>query len=176
MSTKADAIPAAVDSPETRRYNRLRRWLGMADFVFGLALLVALLATGWTRMLRDLAMHAAFENYTLAVFVYVFLLLLLAKILGLGLDYYGFRLEHRFQLSNQRFKAWAWDETKGFLVGMVLAGVVAELLYFILRQFPVHWWLLAWAAFLGLVVLLAQLAPVLLFPIFYKFEPLKTKS
>ena len=92
--------------------------------------------------------------------------------LGLGLDYYSFRLEHRYHLSNLRLRAWLWDQAKEFLVGAVLAGIVAELLYFIIRQAPQHWWLMAWAAFLGLFVLLAQLAPVVLFPIFYKFAPL----
>ena len=29
-------IPAQADSPEARRYNRIRRWLGIADFVVGL--------------------------------------------------------------------------------------------------------------------------------------------
>ena len=176
MSSAPAAITTPVDSPETRRYNRIRRWLGIADFLLGLALLVVLLATEWTRLLRDLSYRAAFQNYALAVFVYVFTLLLVAKLLGLGLDYYGFRLEHRFQLSNQRLRGWVWDETKGFLVGVVLAGIVAELLYFMIREFPQHWWLLTWAAFLGLFVLLAQLAPVVLFPIFYKFEPLQNEE
>jgi STE24 endopeptidase len=100
------------------------------------------------------------------------LLLGISKLLGLGLDYYGFRLERRFQLSNQRFSAWLWDQGKGFLVSLVLGTIVIQLLYFTIRQWPQNWWLLAWAFFMGLFVLLAQLAPVVLFPIFYKFEPL----
>ena len=59
---------------------------------------------------------------------------------------------------------------------MVLAAIVAELLYFIMRQAPQHWWLIAWAVFLGLFVLMAQLAPLILFPIFYKFEPLQNEE
>ena len=54
----------------------------------------------------------------------------------------------------------------------MLASIVVEILYFIIREFPQNWWVIAWAAFLGLFVLMAQLAPVVLFPIFYKFEPL----
>jgi len=169
--------PAAIavtpqDSPEARRYNRIRRWLGIMDFVLGAALLVVLLATGWTGLLRDFAYRAAFQNYELAVAFYVISLLLIAKVLGFGLDFYGFRLEHRFHLSNLKLRSWLWDQAKEFLVGAVLAGIVAELLYFIIREYPQHWWLLAWGVFLGLFVLLAQVAPVVLFPIFYKFEPL----
>src|SRR5580692_12320232 len=172
MSTAVATIPSPTDSPETLRYNRIRRWLGVADFVLGLLLLVLLLASGWNGTLRDFAFHGAFEHYTLAVFLYVLMLMLIGKLLGLGLDYYGFRVEHRYNLSNLRLRPWIWDETKGFLVGVALASIVVELLYFIIREFPQNWWLIAWAAFLGLFVLMAQLAPVVLFPIFYKFEPL----
>jgi STE24 endopeptidase len=104
------------------------------------------------------------------------LLLLIGKVLGAGLDYYGFRLERQFQLSNQRLRSWIWDEVKGFLVGLVLGSIVVEVLYLTIRQWPQHWWLLAWALFMGLFVVLAQLAPVLLFPIFYKFEPLEDED
>jgi STE24 endopeptidase len=167
---------APPDSPEVRRYNRIRRWLGIAEFLLGLALLVVLLITGWTDWLRDLAYRGAFQSYALAVFFYVLMLVLLSKVVGLGLDYYGFRLEHRYQLSNQKLRDWIWDEVKGLLVTAVLAALLVELLYFIIRQFPQHWWVLAWAGFLGIAVLLAQLAPVLLFPIFYKFEPLQDED
>jgi STE24 endopeptidase len=176
MSSPASILSPPADSPEARHYNRVRRWLSIADFVLGLLFLLVLLFTGWNGTLRDLAYRASFQTYTLAVFLYVLMLMLIGKVLGLGLDYYGFRLEHRFNLSNQRLRAWAWDETKGFLVGAVLGTIVVELLYFIIRQAPQYWWLIAWAAFLGLFVLLAQLAPVVLFPIFYKFEPLQNEE
>src|ERR1700734_1473775 len=172
----AENATSTSDSPEARRYNRIRRWLGIADFVVGAAFMVVLLVTGWTGWLRDLALRRGFQNYTLAVFIYLFFLLLISKALGFGLDYYGFRLERKFQLSTQKLRSWIWDEAKGFLVGLVLAGIVVELLYFMIRQFPQHWWLITWALFMGLFILLAQLAPVLLFPIFYKFEPLDNED
>jgi STE24 endopeptidase len=168
---------APPDSPQVRRYNRIRRWLGIAEFVLGLAFLLVLLMAGWTNWLRDAAyVGGSVQSYSLALFLYVVMLLGISKILSLGLDYYGFHLEHRFQLSNQKLRAWFWDEVKAFLVTVVLASVLIELLYFIIRQSPQQWWVLAWAGFLGVVVLLAQLAPVALFPIFYKFEPLEDEE
>ena len=176
MASVAAIASSPADSPQARRYNRIRRWIGIADFIFNLVLMVALLVTGWSGALRDIAYKATFQHYSLAVFLYVLMLMVLAKFLGLGIDYYSFRLEHRYQLSNLRLRAWIWDEAKGFLVGVILAGIVVELLYFIMRQVPQHWWLIAWAGFLGLFVLLAQLAPVVLFPIFYKFAPLENEE
>jgi STE24 endopeptidase len=176
MRFAADTSTVAADTPEARRYNRLHRWLEVSDFVLGLAFLLALLLTGWNGVLRDWAYRAAFQNYTLSVFFYVFLLMLAGKLLGIGLDYYGLRLERRFQLSNQKTRSWLWDEVKGFLVGLVLASVVAELLYFTIRQSPQHWWLIAWGMFMALFIVMAQLAPLILFPIFYKFEPLENED
>ena len=162
------------DTAEARRYNRIRRWLGIGEFAISLALLAVLVITGWTFKLQNLAyMGGLLQSYSLALFVYVIMLLVIGKVLGLGMDYYSFRLEHRYQLSNQKFRGWAWDEVKGFLVSAILAAILVELLYFVIRQFSQHWWLVAWVGFLGVVVLLAQLAPVVLFPIFYKFEPLQ---
>lgn len=176
MDSTLVAPGTPADTPEARRYNRIKRWLGIADFLLGLILLTVLLATGWNGTLRDVAYRTSSQTYGLAVFLYVVMLMIIGKLLGLGLDYYGFRLEHRFNLSNQKLRAWLWDETKGFLVGLLLASIVVELLYFIIRAAPQYWWLIAWAAFLGLFVLLAQLAPVILFPIFYKFEPLQDET
>jgi len=165
------------DTAEARRYNRIRRWLGIGEFAISLALLVVLVITGWTFKLQNLAyMGGLLQSYSLALFFYVIMLLVIGKVLGLGMDYYSFRLEHRYQLSNQKFRGWAWDEVKGFLVSAILAAILAELLYFVIRQFSQHWWLVAWVGFLGVVVLLAQLAPVVLFPIFYKFEPLQDEE
>jgi len=173
MTTASETVH--TDSAESRRYNRIKRWLGVSDFALGLALLVVLLATGWTNTLRDWA-YPASQNYSFAVFRYVLMLVLISKVIGLPLDYYGFRVEHRYQLSNQRLRSWLWDEFKSLLIGLVLATVVVELIYFLLRRVPENWWLIAWAAFMGLFVLLAQLAPVVLFPIFYKFEPLENEE
>src|SRR5438034_11206893 len=128
MTSVATPSTIPTDSPEARRYNRIKRWLGIADFVHGLILLLALLVTGWSGTLRDLAYSGGFQNYTLAVFLYVLMLMGIGKLLGLGLDYYGFRLEYRFQLSNPKLRACIWDEFKGFRVGWTLASMATALL------------------------------------------------
>jgi STE24 endopeptidase len=164
------------DSPQARQYSRIRRWVSVSDTALGVVFLVVLLAAGFSRDLRDLSFQFAREHYVLALFFYVLLLTLISKALSLPLDVYSFRLEHRFQLSNQSTKAWIIDEVKGWFVGLVIAGMLTELVYWIIRSSLQHWWLIAWAAFTALFVVFAQLAPVVLFPIFYKFVPLNDQE
>src|ERR1039458_561173 len=134
MIDAQETTPVLADSPESRRYNRIKRWLGVADFAIGLGVLIVLLATGWTGALRDLAERGDSQNYSFAVFLYVVMLLLISKVLGTPLEYYGFRIEHRYNLSNQRPRSWLWDECKSFLIWVCVATIVVELLYMLMRQ------------------------------------------
>jgi STE24 endopeptidase len=173
------SLPSAnpqPDTPEARRYNHIKRWLGMADLVLGIGFLVLLLTTGWTRRLRDLSFHSARDLYPLALFFYILLLSVISKLLTLVLDVTSFRLEHRFHLSNQKLGSWIVDEVKGWVVGLVIGTILAEIVYGLMRTSPEHWWIFAWLIFIGLYVFFAQVAPVVLFPIFYKFIPLQNEE
>ncbi len=170
------SIPRPADSPEVRRYNRIQRWLSLTDAVIGFALLVVLLVTGWTGKLRDWSYLGAHQYYFLAVFLYVLMFSVIAKVLSAPFDYVGFRLEHQYHLSNQKLRGWLWDECKGWLVGLVLGAIMVEIVYAIIRIAPQRWWIIAWAVFVGLFLLMAQLAPVVLMPIFYKFQPLENDA
>ena len=181
MSTAANPQTSPLaqpsqDTQEARQYSRIRRWLSVSDTALGIGFIVVLLATGWTRDLRDVSLRVAHQHYALALFVYALLLTLLAKAISLPLDTYSFRLEHRFHLSNQNTASWIGDEVKGWAVGLVLFALLSQLVYGIIRSSPARWWLIGWAAFTALFVVFAQLAPVVLFPIFYKFVPLDNQE
>jgi STE24 endopeptidase len=161
------------DTSEARAYNRTRRWLEIGDLAISFGFLIALLATGWTKTLSGLATRLGGDHYALDLFLYVMFLSLISKALGFGLDFYGFRLEHRFNLSNQRLTSWLKDEIKGWVLGLVMATFLSEIVYAIIRISPLYWWMIAWFIFMCLFVFFAQIAPVVLFPLFYKFIPLQ---
>jgi STE24 endopeptidase len=75
-------------------------------------------------------------------------------------------------LSNQDIRSWLIDQVKAFLLGVVLGVIILEVMYALLRLAPDTWWLWLSVILLGFNVLLANLAPILLLPIFYKFKPL----
>ncbi|MEO5936121.1 MAG: M48 family metallopeptidase [Terriglobales bacterium] len=165
-----------VDTADARAYNRQRRIIEVGDATVGFVALLALVLTPGAAALRDLAWKLARENYAIALFFFVVALATITKLAGIALDYYGFRLEHRYHLSNQNLSSWLIDEGKGWLLGIVIGGILAELVYLIIRQAPQWWWLFAWAVFIVLFIFFAQIAPVLLFPLFYKFVPLENEE
>jgi STE24 endopeptidase len=86
--------------------------------------------------------------------------------------YTGFVLERRYGLSNERFGAWLKDQAKSFAISLVLGGGAAVLIYALIRRSPSGWWLPAGALFAVIIVGLANLAPVILLPIFYRLKPI----
>lgn len=157
---------------QAKIYARIQRRLMLVDLALGTVYLIAWLVFGWSAALKDiLSQWTANEWYLVAAYGLVFGAGI--YVLGLPLSYHsGFILPHRFELSNQTLNGWISDHVKSLLIGGLLGGFLLEVVYAILRATPDLWWL--WVAGFLLVfnVLLANLAPVLLFPIFYKFVPL----
>jgi STE24 endopeptidase len=157
---------------QAKHYARIKRRLWLVDQ--GITLLYALLwlVTGWSTALRTwLAGLVNNDWFVVAGFAAVFGGIYF--LLNLPLGYYaGYILPHRFDLSTQSFKGWVIDQLKGLAVGAVMGLILIELVYLILRVTGDAWWLWLTGAMLLFSVLLTNLAPVLLMPIFNKFTPL----
>jgi STE24 endopeptidase len=108
-----------------------------------------------------------------STFVYFAIAFFAYNLLFFPISFYGgFVLPHRFGLSTQALGAWLVDVAKGGALGILLGGLVIEVIYAVLRAAPEGWWLWASAFMILFNVVLANLAPVLIFPIFFKFKPL----
>jgi STE24 endopeptidase len=171
-----EANPPAALEAQARRYHRQKRLLRLADFLLGIIVLVVLLAAGWSHELRNWALGLA-GNPVAALVLYLLALVGLTQILSFPLDLWsGYLLEHQFNLSNERFRGWLKDWFKGLALSLALGLAATELIYWTLRRWPNTWWLACAAAFVAFFILLAQLAPVLLFPLFFKLEPLRDEE
>ena len=159
-----------------KRYHRTGRILSVAGYLVDLALLLILLFTGWTVALRTLALHYSPRPW-LALLIYLGLFGIITQVASLPFDFLrGFWLEHRYGLSNLTLAGWVKDQLKGLAVGGTLAVLAVEFLYAAMRRWPERWWILCAIVFIGFFVLLANLAPVLIFPIFFKVKPLENPS
>ncbi len=157
---------------QAKQYARIKRRLWVADQALSLVYALLWLVTGWATALRDWLNQLTGNDWLLvagfaAVFggIYFFL--------NLPLGYYaGFVLPHRFELSTQSLKDWIIDQVKGLAVSAVLGLLVLQLVYLALRLTGDAWWLWVTGGMLVFSVILGNLAPILIMPIFNKFTPL----
>jgi STE24 endopeptidase len=140
--------------------------------VFG----VVLLASGMSVGLKGVVTaHTA--QPVLVVGGYFVLLALAYGVLVQPVEYYGgFVLPHRYGLSTQTVRGWLADQVKGGLLGLGLGLIVIEVMYYLLRLVPSMWWLVTALFMLLFTVVLANLAPVLVVPLFYKLTPLEDEE
>ena len=160
---------------QAKEYARIRRRLWLMDNILNALYALAWLFFGWASALRNwLADNwSLFNNPWLLVPAFVFVFGGIYSIINLPLGYYsGFVLPHRFGQSNQSFKDWVIDQLKGLAVGLPLGLILLELLYLALRATGDLWWLWGAAGMLLFSVLLSNLAPILIMPLFNKYIPL----
>ncbi|MCK5314891.1 MAG: M48 family metallopeptidase [Anaerolineales bacterium] len=158
---------------QAKEYARIRRRLMLVDLALGGLYAIIWLLSGWSVDLRDYLLQWT-DNVWLLVAGFVLIFGGIYFLIDLPLGYYsGFVLPHRYGLSTQNLRGWVVDLVKGVLLGGALGLLVIEIIYYVLRVSPDLWWLWAGLILLIFTVLLANLAPVLLMPLFYKFVPLE---
>jgi len=174
-------VPATLDpdrQAKARRYARQRHTLALVSLVLDAALIAILLFSGLSFALRDaLAGAPAWEPVAswlpARIGLYFLVIFAGAFVLGLPLSYEsGFVLPHRYGLSTQSRRAWALDLLKGLAISLPFELVAVEFVYWLLAASPDAWWLWTGAAMLFVTVILANLAPILFLPLFYKLTPL----
>ncbi len=160
---------------KAKEYARISRRMWLIGLVIGTVYTLAWLLFGWSIGLREwLTSHFAFLSSPWLL-VPAFLLVFggIYFIIDLPFTYYsGFVLPHRFDQSTQSLKDWVIDQLKGIAIGAPLGLILVELLYLALRATGGLWWLWAVAGLLVVNVLLSNLAPILIMPIFNKYVPL----
>jgi STE24 endopeptidase len=156
---------------QAKQYARIKRRLWLADTVFSAVYLLAWLFFGWSISRRELItdhwllITDRWSTESLLVAIYIAVFGGIYFILSLPLGFYsGFILPHRFGQS--------MDQIKGLAIGAPIGLILLELLYLALRLTGGLWWLWAAGGMLVFTVLLSNLAPILIMPLFNKYIPL----
>jgi STE24 endopeptidase len=161
---------------EAKGYARLKYRLLVIDMALGGIFALVLLLSGISAWLKEFVM--AYSSQPLLVVGGYFVLFSLAYgVLVLPLEYYGgFVLPHRYGLSTQTLRAWLMDEVKAGFLGLGLGLIIIEVIYYLLRVIPSLWWVVTAMFILIFTVILANLAPLVIVPLFYKFTPLEDEE
>jgi len=171
QDVKAYTLPPPLYE-KAMKYSRAQYILYFAGFAWGVIVLLVILVWRLAPKYRDWAEHATRVRFFQAV-IFAPLLLLTAAVLSLPVDIYGHWLSRDYRISVQSWGSWAGDWAKGQILSFILGIILVWILYAIIRHSPRRWWFYFWLAALPILFFAIFLSPVVIDPLFNKFEPLQ---
>jgi STE24 endopeptidase len=163
------------DSSEYRRSQQYTRAKAHLEIISSTVMLVALLLfwalNGFERLdlwFRGLGLHP----FWIGIF-YVGVLVAARELLELPFELYRtFVVETRFGFNRTGWPTFVLDHLKNWAIaGVILFGLLAIMLA-LLQTFGIQIWPVAWLVTAAVSILLTYLAPTIILPLFFKFQPL----
>lgn len=152
-------------------YSRAGYTLYFLSYLVSITVLLLLLRLGVAARFRDFAERVAGRRW-LQAFVFVPLLILTLDICDLPVRLYWHSLSLRYEQSVQHWGSWFLDWTKEEAVGTFFTLILVLILFAVIRRSPRRWWLYFWLAALPILLGIIFIGPVVIDPLFHKFEPL----
>ncbi|HZU33453.1 MAG TPA: M48 family metallopeptidase [Candidatus Angelobacter sp.] len=189
--SQAAAAPAASPSPvvaqpsaQTTEYTLppdklakskalydLRGKLRIVGAVYGLLVLFGLLYFGIAARFRDLA-EASGKNRFVQALIFAALFLAITTALQLPLDAYQQNISLQYGLSVQGWGSWFGDLLKELVLSLIIFTLAAWGVTWAIRKSPTRWWFYVWLVAIPVIIFLVFISPILIDPLFNKFEPL----
>ena len=149
---------------------------GIVAKLFDQALLLVILLTGFLPWLVEIigTWKIGFIGGGLIFFAVI---VMIANLLDIPFDLYStFVIEDRYGFNTRTIKLWVLDWIKGMAISCILGGIVIFFLLALVYYFRNNWWFLAWIVVSVFELLIMWLYPVLIAPLFNKFEPITSKE
>jgi len=181
--TEAQALQAAAHGPTfytlpteklrlAKELFRIRTTLYFVGSGWGILQIVLLLALGVPARMRDVVESVTRSRWA-QCFLFVFLFLLVVTLLDAPLRIYGHHLGLAYGLSVQGWGSWTLDWAKSFVISWLVTGLLVMVLFWIIRRSPDRWWFWFWIPTMAAVLFGVYLSPILVDPLFDRFEPLQ---
>lgn len=172
LALAAEANIDPTTQERAKRYQRRKRVVSWAGSVLIVIFLLAVYVTGLsTTIAEGLTSRWGFWGSSISYFALLFIVTMLLRA---SFDYKDdFLIEKEYGFSTQTPQGWLKDLLKGWILNFLLLGIAALFTFWALQAVPRLWWLVVGLGYVVLVVVLGQLFPVLILPIFYKLKPLE---
>jgi len=149
-------------------YHKISLTISLVSKIITLFFMMAVLFIAWKYFSKTPRIPILMALTYIALF-YVILQLIL-----LPLSYYrGFIIEHRFGLSNQTLSMWFSDFIKSRAISFVISTGALTGIYALMVYLPKYWWQVSTVAFIIFIIIGTYLYPIIIDPLFYKFEKLE---
>ena len=176
IATTASAPTASYSLPpdklaKARMLGRIHTALDVVGSLWGLGFLWILLATGWAARLSDWSLGVAKRRWLQGLLFFA-LYLLLSTLADLPLSLIGHSVSLHYGISVQGWASWVGDLGKSLALSLVLGAPLMLLFNGIVRRLPRFYWIVLWAVAIPLMLASIFVTPLIIDPLFNKYEPL----
>lgn len=148
-------------------------WLILWDLLYGAAMMLLLLFTGWSARMRDVAERIT-RRGPLQTAIYWAQYAIVAAVLLFPLTFYeGYVREHEYGLATQTFGPWFFDQFKGLMINIIFGSFVVAALFGIARRVPKTWWMWGAGVTTAFLIFVVFIGPVYILPLFNKVSRLE---
>ncbi|NJD31798.1 MAG: M48 family metallopeptidase [Gammaproteobacteria bacterium] len=171
----AEAV-SADDHARAADYTVARQRLGIVETVFDACVLLWLTLGGgiaWIGRVAGSLVDGPIVQGTLLVLGVFAALALLSLPFSI---YRTFALEQRFGFNRTTPAVFVTDQLKGWALGLVLGGLAAACVLWIMSSAGSRWWIVAWLAWMAFTLLITWAWPRVIAPLFNRFTPLEDQS
>ena len=135
----------------------------------GILFLLLPILVGW---IVGLNLHIIWQ-----ALIFFGLLALIGGTAGLPFDLYDtFVLEKKYGFSTITWRLWITDLIKSLILSAIIMTIMISAFMAFIYYLPASWWFWAWLFFTLFEIILLWLYPVLIAPLFNKFEPIKDEE
>ena len=161
---------------KTKKYSYLKYTISFVNICLLLLFLFIIYFSGVSNLLKELSISIS-KNRFGYVALYTIFLGLIYYLLFFFIHFYdSFILEHKFSLSNQGFKDWLKDETKGFILSFIIIFFLIESFYLVSYKFKDFWWIQISVLWITLSIILTKILPSVILPLFFKQTPVQDQN
>lgn len=176
QSGKEESIyPLSPERQQLRnRYSHFVNIWRFIEFLFGVLIFWIILSTGLSAKIRDWA--AVAKRKFLVLWLYLAIFLVMDWLLSFPFDVYrNYYVELKYGFLNQSFMGWFGEDLLGLLLTVVIGIIPAFFLYYVIERFK-KWWLVFSIGAIPIMIFFIVIAPVVISPLYNKFEPLQDKQ
>jgi STE24 endopeptidase len=152
--------------------SRIQDVLAFGGALWGIAFLLLLLATGAAARVDRWSQRVIHRRWPQGLLFFA-LFLIAVFMAGLPFDWFAQHTSRAYGISVQSWTSWLGDEGTSLGLSLVIGAPLLMLFHRIVRRWPRRYWLAAWLISLPLMLLAVYAEPLVIDPLFNKFEPLQ---
>jgi STE24 endopeptidase len=161
---------------DSKKYNNIKLAVGISEGILSFLLLLLFILSGFSSNLERF-LNSFISNDYLLFLAFTIVVGLAGGIIFFPFSFYtGYYLEHKYNLSNQTFLKWVWENLKGLMVSAVIGLPILLFFFYSLNRFGNLWWLPFSILLFIVSVILARILPIVILPIFYKVTPVDNEQ